>query len=56
MIKNKLEKVQNRPYITSGDVIILTTFLRIPKGDSDIHLVYDLIDCGLNEAMWDPKL
>ena len=28
----------------------------MPKGDSEIRLVYDLTTCGLNEALRDPKL
>ena len=28
----------------------------MPKGDSDIRLVYDLTDCGPNESLWDPNL
>ena len=56
MVKNKKEKVQNRRYITSGTIFSLTTFLYMPKGDSEIRLVYDLTTCGLNEVLWDPKL
>ena len=55
MVKKTIEKVRNRRYITRVIVISLTTFFKVPKGDSDIHLVYDLPACGLNEALWDPK-
>ena len=51
MVKKKIEKVQNRRYIASGTVIILTTFFHIPKGDSEIHLVYCLTACGMNEGL-----
>ena len=51
MVKKKTEKVQHRRYITSGTVLSLTIFFRVPKGDSDIHLVYDLTACGLNKAL-----
>ena len=55
MVKKKIEKVKNRRYITIGTVLSLTTFFNVPKGDSDTWLLYDLKDCGLNEALWDPK-
>ena len=56
MDKKKTEKVQNRWYITSATVISLTKFFHVPKGDSYTRLVYYLTDCGLNEALWYPKL
>ena len=28
----------------------------MPKGASDICLVYELLAFGLNEALWNPKL
>ena len=55
MVKKKIENVRNRQYITSGTVLGLTRFFHVPKGDSDIRLVYDIKACGLNEALWDPK-
>ena len=51
MVKKKIEKVLKSRYITSGIVLILTTLFHMPKGDSDINLVYDLTACGLNEAL-----
>ena len=56
MVKKKTEKVQNRRYITSGTVLSLTILFHVPKGDSDILLVYDITACGTNEALWYPKL
>ena len=54
-VKKKIEKVQNRRYITSGTVLRLTTFFQVPTGYSDIRLVYDLTACGLNDVLWDTK-
>ena len=56
MVKKKIEKVQNRRYITSGTVLSLTTFFRVPEESSDTHLVYDLTDYSMNESLWAPKL
>ena len=55
MVKREIEKVRNRRCITSGTVLGLTSFFRVPKEESDIRLVYDLTACGLNEALWGPK-
>ena len=56
MVKKKIKKVRNRRYITSGIFLSLKTFFHVPKVDSEIILLYDLTYCGLNEALWDPKL
>ena len=55
-VKNNIERVQNRRYITSGTIVSLPTFFNVPKGDSDTRLVYVLTTCGLNEALWATKL
>ena len=55
MVKKKMEKEQHRRYITSGTVLSLTSFFCVPKGDSDIHLVYALTACKPNKALWAPK-
>ena len=51
----KVEKVRSKGYITDGLVKSLTSFFAVPKGDSDIRVVYDLTACGLNEALWAPS-
>ena len=56
MVKKKIEKVQNRRYIASGTVLGPTTSFCVPKGCSNIYLVYEITTCGLNEVLWDPKL
>ena len=56
MVKEKIEKVKNRQYITSDTVISLPTLFFVSKGYSDTRLVYELPACGLNEALWDNKL
>ena len=37
----KLNKVRNNRYIQGGYVKSLTSFFAVPKGDSDIRMVYD---------------
>ena len=48
--------MQNRRYIASGTFLSLTTLFHVPQENSIIRLVYDLKACGMNEALWDPKL
>ena len=51
----KIKVVRDKQYICKGSVKSLTSFFAVPKGDSDIRLVYDLSACGLNEALWAPS-
>ena len=50
----KLVKVVRRGYISTGPVSSLTGFFAVPKGDTDIRMVYDATKCGLNETIWSP--
>ena len=36
-------------------VVSLTSFFSVPKGDSDIRMVYDGTKCGLNGSVWVPR-
>ena len=53
--EKKIEIVPNRRYITNGTVLSLKIFFCIPKGYSDIRLVYDITACSMNKALWYPK-
>ena len=44
-----------RGYITSGHVLSLSGFFSLPKGPTDIRLVYDMTKCGLNRCLWAPR-
>ena len=55
MVKKNIENVQNRRYIASGTVLSLTNLFHVPKGGSDIRLVYYLSTCVLNKSLWDLK-
>ena len=54
-IKGKINKVRDRGYISAGPVLSLTSYFHVPKGESDIRIVYDLTACGLNEVLWAPS-
>lgn len=53
-IRRKLDKIRKLGYIHPGEVKSLTSFFAVPKGDSDIRMVYDGTKSGLNDAMWAP--
>jgi hypothetical protein len=51
----KVVKVRKLDYITTGTVRSGTHFFCVPKGDSDIRLVYNGTGCGLNANVWAPR-
>jgi len=55
-VTTKLEKVQRRGYIAPGWVSSLTSYFAVPKGPTDIRMVYDGTKCGLNDQLWAPWL
>lgn len=54
-MKEKIQKVRDRGYVLPGDVLSLTSYFAVPKGESDVRLVYDATACGLNAALWAPN-
>jgi len=53
-MKEKLGKVRRMGYLAPWEIKSLTSFFAVPKGDSDIRMVYDGTKSGLNDAMWAP--
>jgi hypothetical protein len=51
----KLEKVCLHGYLLAGRVASLTGFFAVPKGESDICMVYDATKSGLNDSLWAPS-
>ena len=54
LVMEKLEKVRRRGYIAEGPVRSLTHFFYVPKGDSDIRMVYNGTSSGLNNDLYAP--
>ena len=54
-LKSKLQKVRSRRYIQPGFVRSLTGYFAVPKAKTDIRVVYDATQCGLNDALWAPN-
>ena len=53
-MRAKLEKVKTLRYIQPGTVTSLTFYFSVPKGETDIRMVYDGTKSGLNDSMWAP--
>jgi len=51
----KVSKVIKRGYLEDGYVASLINYFAVPKGDSDIRVVYDGTKCGLNQSVWAPN-
>jgi len=54
-IQAKLENVLVKGYIRPGKVQSLTGYFGVPKGPSDVRMVYDASRSGLNNALWSPN-
>lgn len=50
----KLQTVCDKRYIAPGFVRGLTSFFAVPKGTSDVRMVYDASASGLNACLWVP--
>ena len=50
----KIEDVRLKGYILPGYVFSLTSYFAIPKGDTDIRMVYDGTKSGFNGSCWAP--
>ncbi|MGA0861210.1 MAG: hypothetical protein ACO3R2_16720, partial [bacterium] len=57
-VRSKINKVIKRRYMTRVatelDIKSLIKYFAVPKGESDIRMVYDATASGLNEAVWAP--
>lgn len=54
-VRQKLENVRRKGYIEKGEVKSLTNYFAVPKGKSDIRMVYDATKSRLNDALWVPS-
>jgi hypothetical protein len=50
----KLQKVRRRGYVRSGFVRSLIRFFAVPKGNTDIRMVYDGTASGFNDSVFVP--
>ena len=53
-VLEKLADIRRKGYVEAGKVESLISFFEVPKGESDIRMVYDGTKSGLNDALWAP--
>ena len=52
----KLSTVLNRGYFDlNAPIASMSDYFAVPKGDSDIRMVYNGTSCGLNASLWAPN-
>jgi hypothetical protein len=54
-MRKKLSKIRDRGYVQPGYVKSLIKFFAVPKGTSDVRMVYDGTASGFNEGVWVPS-
>lgn len=54
-IKLKLDAPLQKRYIMPGSVISVVNYFAVPKGVSDLRMVYDASKTGLNASLWVPS-
>lgn len=54
-VSKKLTKFIDQGYVSQGPVRSLVSFFTVPKGESDVRVVFDGTRSGLNAALWAPS-
>lgn len=55
MVASKIESMISKSYLEVDHVQTFLHYFAVPKGDSDIRVVFDGTSCGLNETLWSPN-
>jgi hypothetical protein len=55
LVSEKIDVMLQKSYLSAGFVKSCLHFFAVPKGPTDIRIVYDGKSCGLNEALWAPN-
>ena len=55
LVAKKVNGMVTRTYLSAGPVRSCLHFFAVPKGATDVRIVYDGTSCGLNEALWAPN-
>lgn len=55
MVSSKVATMVSKSYLEVGFVRTSLHYFAVPKGDSDIRVVFDGTPCGLNESLWSPN-
>lgn len=52
LVASKVQVMVDREYLEQGPVNSFLHYFSVPKGDSDIRVVYDGTFSGLNDTLW----
>ena len=55
IVSAKITSIIQKSYLEFGPVNSRLHYFAVPKGDSDVRIVFDGTSCGLNEALWSPN-
>ena len=55
LVSSKVESMVSKSYLENGHVKTSLHYFAVPKGDSDIRVVFDGTSCGLNDSLWSPN-
>lgn len=55
LVAEKLTVMIDKSYLEIGPVVSSLHYFAVPKGETDIRVVYDGTSCGLNDALWSPN-
>ena len=55
LVGGKVQTMLDRSYQEAGPVSSMLHYFVVPKGDSDIRVVYDGTFSGLNDTLWAPN-
>ena len=55
MVAAKVSAMVSKSYLEEGFVRTALHYFAVPKGDSDIRMVFDGTSCGLNDSLWSPN-
>jgi len=54
-LKKKVNRLRTKTYIDSGFLLSVLNYFGVPKGESDVRMVFDATKCELNAALWTPN-
>ena len=55
IVAKKVHSMIEKSYLEVGHVQSYLHYFAVPKGDSDVRVVFDSTSCGLNDTLWAPN-
>ena len=54
-LKEEVNQLRTKSYIGPGFVLSVLNYFGVPKGETDIRVVFDATKCKLNTTLWTPN-